>query len=105
MASRWEQLKKAEKGRASVMDGIPVALPALLFASKVQRRRRRRAWTGGTWSATPGRSTEHRAGALLDVVDEVRLTGEDPETELRLRGREHGTRTGSGPHGDAAETP
>lgn len=34
----WEQIKKAEKGRDSVMDGIPVALPALLYASKVQKR-------------------------------------------------------------------
>ena len=34
----WEQIKKAEKGRDSVMDGIPAALPALLYASKVQKR-------------------------------------------------------------------
>lgn len=34
----WEQIKKAEKGRESVMDGIPAALPALLYASKVQKR-------------------------------------------------------------------
>ena len=38
VASRWEELKKAEKGRASVMDGIPVALPALLYAAKVQKK-------------------------------------------------------------------
>jgi tetrapyrrole methylase family protein/MazG family protein len=34
----WEQIKKAEKGRDSVMDGIPSALPALLYAAKVQKR-------------------------------------------------------------------
>ena len=34
----WEQIKKAEKGRDSVMDGIPAALPALLYAAKVQKR-------------------------------------------------------------------
>lgn len=34
----WEQIKKAEKGRDSVMDGIPTALPALLYAAKVQKR-------------------------------------------------------------------
>ncbi len=33
--ANWEQIKQAEKGRASVMDGIPTALPALLAASKV----------------------------------------------------------------------
>ena len=83
VASRWEQLKKAEKGRASVMDGIPVALPALLFASKVQKKAASQGvdWrdlVGDTGALTgPGRQ-------LLEVVDDVRLTGEDPETELRL---------------------
>ncbi len=33
--SNWEQIKQTEKGRASVMDGIPPSLPALLAASKV----------------------------------------------------------------------
>ena len=83
VASRWEQLKKDEKGRASVMDGIPVALPALLFASKVQKKAASQGvnWrdlVGDTGALTgPGRE-------LLEVVDDVRLTGEDPETELRL---------------------
>jgi uncharacterized protein YabN with tetrapyrrole methylase and pyrophosphatase domain len=31
-------LKKAEKGRASVTDGIPPALPALALAAKLQRK-------------------------------------------------------------------
>ena len=31
----WEQLKKVEKGRSSVMEGIPGDLPALLYAHKV----------------------------------------------------------------------
>jgi tetrapyrrole methylase family protein/MazG family protein len=34
----WEQIKKAEKGRESVMDGIPANLPSLLYAHKVQRK-------------------------------------------------------------------
>jgi len=83
VASRWEQIKKDEKGRASVMDGIPVVLPALLFASKVQKKA---ASQGVDWRrlvADDDALTE--AGRrLLDVVDEVRLIGEDPETELRL---------------------
>jgi tetrapyrrole methylase family protein/MazG family protein len=36
--ARWEQMKKVEKGRSSVMEGIPGHLPALLMASKVQRK-------------------------------------------------------------------
>src|SRR6202012_2331550 len=33
--SNWEEIKKAEKGRQSVTDGIPAALPALALASKL----------------------------------------------------------------------
>ncbi len=36
--ANWEQIKKREKGRQSVMDGIPAALPSLLHAHKVQRK-------------------------------------------------------------------
>jgi XTP/dITP diphosphohydrolase len=36
--SRWHELKTREKGRASVTEGIPEALPALLRASKVLAR-------------------------------------------------------------------
>ncbi|HEY4377519.1 MAG TPA: MazG family protein, partial [Acidimicrobiales bacterium] len=38
VAANWEQIKKAEKGRASVFDGIPADLPALLYAWKVQKK-------------------------------------------------------------------
>ena len=34
----WERRKVAEKGRDSVMDGIPAALPALAYAAKVQKK-------------------------------------------------------------------
>lgn len=38
VAGSWEQAKKAEKGRDSVFDGIPVGLPALARAAKVLRK-------------------------------------------------------------------
>ncbi|HKY68523.1 MAG TPA: MazG family protein, partial [Acidimicrobiales bacterium] len=83
VAARWEQLKKAEKGRASVMDGIPAALPALLFAAKVQKKA---ASQGVDWRSlvTDDGVLTATGRRLLEVVDEVRLTGEDPETDLRL---------------------
>ena len=34
----WDAIKKAEKGRESVLDGIPATLPALAVAQKVVRR-------------------------------------------------------------------
>ncbi len=38
VASNWEALKKAEKHRSSVTEGIPAALPALALAAKLQRK-------------------------------------------------------------------
>ena len=38
--ANWEEIKRAEKGRASVTEGIPAALPALVYASKLSRKAR-----------------------------------------------------------------
>jgi tetrapyrrole methylase family protein/MazG family protein len=38
VVANWEQIKKAEKGRESVFDGIPAHLPALLYATKVHKK-------------------------------------------------------------------
>ncbi len=71
----WEQLKATEKGRASVLDGIPAALPALAHADKVLGR-------AGRVGVTPaaGSSVGDR---LLALVVEARAAGLDAEQELR----------------------
>jgi uncharacterized protein YabN with tetrapyrrole methylase and pyrophosphatase domain len=38
--ANWEEIKRSEKGRVSVTEGIPVALPALAYASKLARKAR-----------------------------------------------------------------
>jgi tetrapyrrole methylase family protein/MazG family protein len=38
VATNWEVLKKSEKNRSTVTEGIPVALPALALAAKLQRK-------------------------------------------------------------------
>ena len=83
VAERWERLKKAEKGRASVMDGIPATLPALAYALKVQRKA---ASQGVDWRALlEGDGAPGALGRrLLDIVDAARTAGDDPETELRV---------------------
>ncbi len=91
----WEQIKKEEKGRESVFDGIPDAIPALLYALKVQKK------AGSLTSIDPadlpmpssvaeavagfGSNVDDRTtGALLfAIVDEARRNGIDPETALR----------------------
>jgi tetrapyrrole methylase family protein/MazG family protein len=40
VVANWEEIKKDEKGRASVTEGIPAALPALVFSSKLARKAR-----------------------------------------------------------------
>jgi tetrapyrrole methylase family protein / MazG family protein len=47
----WEQIKRREKGRASVMDDVPRDLPALLYAHKIQRKA---ASAGFDWEGVEG---------------------------------------------------
>jgi tetrapyrrole methylase family protein / MazG family protein len=93
--ARWDQIKQGEKGRESVMDGIPAALPALLYALKVQKRS---ATAGVEWRTLAdendvevrggpagGENTGGQLGmALMDLVEQAGQAGIDPETELRL---------------------
>ncbi len=74
----WESIKREEKQRASVTDGIPPGLPALLYADKVLDR----------LGAAPGRPSVVEPGEtlgdrLLALVAEAREHGVDPEQELR----------------------
>ena len=80
LAVDWEQRKVEEKGRASVMDGIPAGLPSLAYALKVQKKA---ASQGVAWQDLPGVEAGSLARRLLDLVDEARISGADPETELR----------------------
>ena len=91
--ANWEQIKKREKGRESVMDGIPRSLPSLLHAFKVQRKA---ATLGFDWPSAEAAhvaaqeelaalaATEERLGDLLfAVVGVARHLGRDPESDLR----------------------
>jgi XTP/dITP diphosphohydrolase len=75
--ANWETLKAAEKGRASVLDGIPLAMPALALAGKVLGRASR----VGV-DHVPG-SGEVIGDRLLAVVAQARVDGVDAEQALR----------------------
>jgi tetrapyrrole methylase family protein/MazG family protein len=79
----WEANKKAEKGRASVFDGIPSSLPALLYATKVLRK----ASSVGVEHA-PGAVGDDVGARLLDLVAEARAEGIDAEAALRAAATE-----------------
>jgi len=112
VAARWEVLKRAEKGRTSVTEGIPDALPALALVAKLQRkaesvgmdlgtlgdRRRRLAdgleRLGAGDPGAPGSGETLDGGPesvgllgdlLFDLADAARRLGVDPETALRAR--------------------
>ena len=83
LPANWEAAKRKEKGRTSVMDGIPVALPALLYASKVQKK----AIAIGQAAAIPAEAhvvNEAEVGELLfAVVALARSLDLDAESALR----------------------
>ncbi|MXW76059.1 MAG: MazG family protein [Acidimicrobiaceae bacterium] len=96
MARRWEEIKRDEKGRASTMDGVPMTLPALMLAAKVQERSEgvglgvdRGGQAGvdgigdalGTAGANP--SVESVGEILFETVAFARQLDIDPETALR----------------------
>jgi tetrapyrrole methylase family protein/MazG family protein len=87
--ANWEQIKKKEKGRASLMDGIPDSLPSTVLAQKVLRKAatvglRPAAAPGepgtgppsgpvapvGGGSATEGGTVEGQGGALDAAAEE-----------------------------------
>jgi len=112
VAERWEMLKKAEKGRTSVTEGIPATLPALALAAKLQRKAEslrlempgvvaRRSQIEQSLARLAGAPAEgsgetldagtEEAEAVGDVLfalaDVARRAGVDPETALRARAR------------------
>lgn len=86
LPAQWEAAKRKEKGRGSVMDGIPAALPALLYATKVQKKA---AAIGAPQAAElesisdTEASTEDLAELLFSAVALARALDIDPESALR----------------------
>lgn len=74
----WQQVKATEKAGRPVDDGIPSALPALLYADKVLDRLER----AGTPAPLDPASADV-GERLLGLVAEARAAGVDPEQALR----------------------
>jgi tetrapyrrole methylase family protein/MazG family protein len=77
----WEVIKKDEKGRASVFDGIPPTLPALLYAHKILRKADSLGVESGVPDPLPA-ATEI-GPLLLALVAAARALDVDPEAALR----------------------
>jgi tetrapyrrole methylase family protein/MazG family protein len=117
VATNWEALKMTEKGRTSVTQGIPAALPSLALAAKLQRKAAAIGMvlpglaadaarvadqvgalgTGSDGEVAGDRVTDGEGGArdravavgdlLFAAVGVARALGVDPETALLARAR------------------
>jgi len=113
--ANWEEIKREEKGRSSVTEGIPADLPALLLSTKLQRKalsvgmsepgtggaatdlteriaalvRREADPAAAAADATLGGADEEAGrlvgDVLFEVADMARRLGIDPELALRSR--------------------
>jgi XTP/dITP diphosphohydrolase len=109
---RWEQIKVESTGRASVMDGIPVAMPALARAQKVVGRAEKNGLAGSAGgpavgTGVTGDDAAARIGAdLLAVVERAQREGIDAEAALRhtLRAYEASARANER-SGDTQDSP
>jgi XTP/dITP diphosphohydrolase len=94
----WDEIKKAERAekagaaagqsspkQPSVVDGVPLAQPALSLAAQLQRRAAR---AGAPADLGPGTS-ENLGDELLRLVARAREEGLDPELELRAAARRY----------------
>jgi XTP/dITP diphosphohydrolase len=88
LETTWEAAKAAEKGRASAMDGIPPALPALALAAKTQSRAARLS-AGPAVAPAPLADDADLGDALFALVATARARGLDPEAELRAATRRY----------------
>jgi tetrapyrrole methylase family protein/MazG family protein len=97
VVANWETIKKAEKGRDSIFDGIPRHLPALLYATKVQKK----ADSLGLVATDPAATGSDGPGDLGDAGDLGRALmalvawarARDVDPELALRSAADGLRT------------
>ncbi len=74
VVSNWEAIKKSEKGRSSVTEGIPTALPALMLTTKLARKAR-------AIGLNPDDATVRDAASIALASLTRRADGTDPEPD------------------------
>ncbi|WP_432491919.1 MazG family protein [Kineococcus gypseus] len=86
LQARWDAIKASEKPRGSVLDGVPLQLPALARADKVLGRLQR-AGLAEPAAAPEGLDEEAVGERLLELVRTAHAAGVDPEAALRTATR------------------
>ena len=77
--ANWDEIKRTEKGRTSVFDGIPRSMPALSYAAKVSGKT---AKVGFDWPDVSGAFAKiaEESGELQAAID----SGDEPHTREEL---------------------
>ena len=78
VVTNWEAIKKKEKGRRSVTEGIPAGLPALMLTTKLARKAR-------AVGLEPDATSDEHAARLLAAVTQ-RAKESDPRADDPLAG-------------------
>jgi MazG family protein len=73
VVTNWEAIKKSEKGRSSVTEGIPAGLPALMLANKLARKAR-------AVGLEPDDASDNEALRALAALSR-RAEGSDPQPD------------------------
>jgi len=83
VSRNWEQLKRREKGRNSVLDGVPASLPALQRAQRIQERASK---VGFDWQNSEGVWKKIREEIL--ELEEAGIAGKDEGGGMKDVGEE-----------------
>lgn len=88
---QWDEIKRDVEGRKSEKDWRKPALPALIYANKVQWKLDPQERPANAGAGNPNRETdEAEVGRLLwEAVAEARSRGVDPELALRAEAERH----------------
>jgi len=78
VVTNWEAIKKTEKGRRSVTEGIPAGLPALMLTAKLARKAR-------AVGLEPDEALDLPAAVTLAALTQ-RAAGSDPKSDDPLAG-------------------
>lgn len=92
LLENWEAIKKAEKGRTSAIEGVPLGQPALPLASKLLYRAEKYGYdipVESSFKLQP-EVTESEAGQIiLGLINQIQQAGIDPEAALRAATKEY----------------
>jgi XTP/dITP diphosphohydrolase len=85
----WERRKIDEKGRTSVVDGVPITMPALALTAKLVARARRAGLGAVSPERTAADAEEELGARLFALAREAEARGIDPESALRRVARRY----------------